>query len=265
MNYLKIILAFWQLRRSKRITSLQADLFFFLIQESSSRGEGSDWENPFECSNKLICAGITISEDAITDARNRLKQLGLIDFTPGERNRKSPVYEILYPFRTGNTADKVAGNNPGNTAGNNPNLIQRINETETERNKTSASSEAVRPQQKKEVPKSQKAEEAHPPGPPSPRKAFAPPTPEEVHAYFTERMAGNWTASHIDQQAQKWHDHYTANGWKVGKVPMRDWRAAVRNWTKNDYDNPNKKNGANNSGRLGTHSAGSGDRDYGKF
>ena len=28
-------------------------------------------------------------------------------------------------------------------------------------------------------------------------------------------------------------DHYTANGWRVGKNPMRDWKAAVRTWEKN--------------------------------
>ena len=25
-------------------------------------------------------------------------------------------------------------------------------------------------------------------------------------------------------------DFYDANGWKVGKKPMKDWKAAVRTW-----------------------------------
>lgn len=29
---------------------------------------------------------------------------------------------------------------------------------------------------------------------------------------------------------KKWYDHYTANGWKVGKNKMKDWKAAVRTW-----------------------------------
>ena len=29
-------------------------------------------------------------------------------------------------------------------------------------------------------------------------------------------------------------DYYTANGWKVGKNPMKDWRAAVRTWERDD-------------------------------
>ena len=51
---------------------------------------------------------------------------------------------------------------------------------------------------------------------------FVKPTIEEVTAYCTERGKG------VDPQ--KWYDHYTANGWKVGKNPMQDWKAAVRTW-----------------------------------
>jgi hypothetical protein len=51
---------------------------------------------------------------------------------------------------------------------------------------------------------------------------FAPPTLEEVKAYCLER--GN------NVNPSKWFDHYTANGWKVGKVKMTDWKAAVRTW-----------------------------------
>jgi hypothetical protein len=92
VNYIKLINQFWKLRRSKRITSKQADLYFFLIQECNER----DWENPFECSNRSIIARIDMQEPTLIDARNRLKQLGLIDFKSGRKNEASPVYELLY-------------------------------------------------------------------------------------------------------------------------------------------------------------------------
>ena len=68
-----------------------------------------------------------------------------------------------------------------------------------------------------------------PPLPPSggkreKRTRFVPPTIEEVRAYCHER--GN----SVDPEV--WIDHYTANGWKVGRNPMRDWKAAVRTWEK---------------------------------
>lgn len=55
------------------------------------------------------------------------------------------------------------------------------------------------------------------------------PTIEEVKAYCTER--GN----NID--AQNWYDYYSANGWKVGRNAMKDWRAAVRTWERNNHTN----------------------------
>ena len=30
---------------------------------------------------------------------------------------------------------------------------------------------------------------------------------------------------------------YESKGWKVGKNPMKDWKAAVRNWERNEYGN----------------------------
>lgn len=55
---------------------------------------------------------------------------------------------------------------------------------------------------------------------------FTPPTVEEVRAYCMER--GN------SVDADRFHSYYTSNGWKVGKNPMKDWKAAVRTWEKDD-------------------------------
>lgn len=55
-----------------------------------------------------------------------------------------------------------------------------------------------------------------------PRTRFSPPTVEEVHTYCQEK---GYT---IDPQ--RFVDYYTSNGWRVGKNPMKDWRAAVRSW-----------------------------------
>jgi hypothetical protein len=64
-------------------------------------------------------------------------------------------------------------------------------------------------------------------------KRFVPPTPEEVTAYCEERKNG------ID--AQHFVDYYSANGWKVGKNPMKDWKAAVRYWERNGISKPKEQ------------------------
>lgn len=51
---------------------------------------------------------------------------------------------------------------------------------------------------------------------------FSPPSVDQVAEYCQERKNG------IDAQA--FVDWYKANGWKVGKNPMKDWKAAVRTW-----------------------------------
>ena len=55
---------------------------------------------------------------------------------------------------------------------------------------------------------------------------FTPPTVETVDAYCRERGNG------VD--AERFCSFYQSNGWKVGKNPMKDWKAAVRTWEKRD-------------------------------
>ena len=50
-----------------------------------------------------------------------------------------------------------------------------------------------------------------------------PPPLTAVSDYFLEQ-------GYRRPEADKFHDYYTANGWKVGRNPMKDWRATARNW-----------------------------------
>ena len=74
-------------------------------------------------------------------------------------------------------------------------------------------------------------------------KRFKPPTVDEVKAYCIERQ------NNVD--AERFMDYYTANGWKVGKNTMKDWKAAVRTWERNGYSAKGKV-GANGV-RLADH------------
>lgn len=64
--------------------------------------------------------------------------------------------------------------------------------------------------------------------PPTKPKRFIKPSLEEVKTYCQERQ------NNVD--AERFVDYYEANGWKVGKNPMKDWKAAVRTWERNRYD-----------------------------
>lgn len=58
-------------------------------------------------------------------------------------------------------------------------------------------------------------------------KRFCKPTVEEISAYCAERN------NNVDPQ--KFFDYYEANGWKVGRNPMKDWKACVRTWERNSF------------------------------
>ena len=81
-------------------------------------------------------------------------------------------------------------------------------------------------EQEQEKEKEKDKEQMLPPISPSRGTRFIPPTPDEVRAYCLERGGR--------VSAEKWYDYYTANGWKVGKNPMKDWKAAVRNWERTE-------------------------------
>ena len=71
-----------------------------------------------------------------------------------------------------------------------------------------------------------------PDGIPKPKKVknqqFVPPTVEEVETYCKERK------NNVD--AENFVDFYESKGWLVGKTKMKNWKACVRTWERN---NPN--------------------------
>lgn len=65
------------------------------------------------------------------------------------------------------------------------------------------------------------------------RASFQKPTLEEI-AEFGK------TLSPPLNDAEEFFDYYTANGWKVGRVPMSDWKATVKNWIRRNNNQTDK-------------------------
>jgi hypothetical protein len=60
-------------------------------------------------------------------------------------------------------------------------------------------------------------------------KRFKKPSMEELELYCQERQ------NKVD--IFKFYNFYESNGWKVGKNPMKDWRASIRTWEANSVKN----------------------------
>ena len=68
-------------------------------------------------------------------------------------------------------------------------------------------------------------------------KRFAPPTPENVMGYCREM-------GYTNVDAERFVDFYASKDWMVGKNRMKDWKAAVRNWARQDQSPVVKKTAA---------------------
>lgn len=64
---------------------------------------------------------------------------------------------------------------------------------------------------------------------------FVPPTLENVSGYCREKG--------LKVDAQHFIDYYESVGWKIGKTqkPMKDWKAALRNWSRQDKNERSEK------------------------
>ena len=70
---------------------------------------------------------------------------------------------------------------------------------------------------------------------PSPSRRFAAPSLQEVENYILEKK--------YNVDAEAFIAFYESNGWKVGRNPMKDWKAAVRTWQSRNKSDKTKDYG----------------------
>ena len=58
---------------------------------------------------------------------------------------------------------------------------------------------------------------------------FIKPTVDDIEAYCDEKGIYGFNA-------QKFIDYYESNGWMVGRNRMKDWKATIRTWVRNDNE-----------------------------
>lgn len=153
----------------------------------------------------------------IIDAINELKESGFIKVKKGGIKNLS-IQANSYEFvgvqtseSTGEVAGELTGESTGEVAGESTGELtgeKNAHQIREEVNKLNKGSN-------KEISSNELTKKV---------KKFIPPTVDEIEEYC--RTSGY----QID--VNHFCDHYESNGWKVGKNPMKDWRAAVRNWVR---------------------------------
>ena len=65
-------------------------------------------------------------------------------------------------------------------------------------------------------------------------RVYKKPNVEEISSYCQER--------NNNINPEQFYDYYEANGWKINRNPMKDWKATVRNWERNEFNRKSADN-----------------------
>lgn len=103
-------------------------------------------------------------------------------------------------------------------------------DTQVRLGKTSIGKASIGEASTGEVRAGEPAQSAKPPA----HTRFSPPSVQEIEEYCREKG--------FLLDAERFVDYYASVGWRVGKNPMKDWRAAVRTWVKKDTPKPEPEN-----------------------
>ena len=93
MNYIRLINGFWNLHEVKSFRATEISLYFYLLKVCNSVA----WSESFELKNQRILVDLCRSYHTMCNARNKLKQSGLIEFETKNGSNKT-VYSIVTTF-----------------------------------------------------------------------------------------------------------------------------------------------------------------------
>ena len=116
------------------------------------------------------------------------------------------------PNTLSNTPSNTGSNTPSNTQ---PNNDIRNNKEYKEENKEIVIESVVVSNEQQTLPSPTKEKKRR-------SSVFVKPTLEECTAYANEK-GFNWDVT-------RFYNYYESNGWRVGRNPMKNWKAAMSNW-----------------------------------
>ena len=199
-------------------------LYVFLINQNNR----NNWVEWFKCPYDLAMAGACIgNKNTYYKCLDELQEWNLIKYQKGINNWKAPLIklEVLKCTSTDTSTDTAT------VPQSEPLLIQlpqqvliHIYKPITNNLKLITDNIDVFSSKFNEIIKELKSKPEK-----EPLKRFTPPSFDEVKGYCVERK------NNVD--SEKFINHYTANGWMVGRNKMKDWKAAIRTWEKNNFSN----------------------------
>ncbi len=94
MNYIELINRFWSCSIERASNPSDCMLYFYLLDTCNAL----HWKQPFGQSDRYLSAMLNISVNTIRNSKNRLKQMGLIDFKVPDKASKGIDGQTKYWF-----------------------------------------------------------------------------------------------------------------------------------------------------------------------
>ncbi len=189
-----------------------------------------------EVSQELLAADFDVPVDKLKDIIDYSVRIGLLQhegvklYSAAHKRRFVRMLEVRQRRAEAARRNGRKGGNPNFRKGQ-PNPYYQTSESVMEDNPNiTESSQEI--SEDNPIVKESKAKERKAPSKESPKgekktaSRFSAPTVDEVRAYAQEK------GYNIDPE--HFVDYYTSNGWRVGRNPMKDWRATVRTWVSRD-------------------------------
>lgn len=125
MNYIELINRLWQSHEAEQLSTTEIALYFYLVKIFNS----CHWADSIKRLNVKINADLNITYPTMCKARNRLKQVGLIDFKTQNGNSNTTYTLKKFLKVTNEVSDEV-------TTEVTNEVSDEINKTKTKQNKT---------------------------------------------------------------------------------------------------------------------------------
>ena len=90
MSYIDLINEFWRKNGFMPFGAMDTTVYMYLLHQCNIRG----WHNPFQLQTRDIEFHLSITRKQIGEAKTRLRNRGMIDFTNGSR-KETPTYTII--------------------------------------------------------------------------------------------------------------------------------------------------------------------------
>lgn len=210
------------------------DLYYAIVEELYE-AEGSVTFSEKQVETKCFLFALQLVFKRFCELLEFIEDVGLLDVSRVQECGETVsvtvssrrVTRVVEEMRALSETRRQAGKKGGRPKKSESKQKANANQTESKR-------KANAPKTIKTIKTNKTIEKEVPKGTSKKSAKFSKPTVDELAAYAAERGATRF-------DAQRFYDWYESNGWKVGRNPMRDWKAAVRNWIARDSEKNNPK------------------------